>query len=116
MAQANSALTQRVIQDPQDMLSTDPDARHLNKTLRDLAKGRYQLPDDTLMARSGAVVMGGPDRTEALGDLDRLLMLWDWRSGPTPWLWLESKARLANGPSAPKSKPKPNAASGKPRA
>ena len=26
-----------------------------------------------------------------LNDLDRLLMLWEWRSSPTPWLWMERK-------------------------
>lgn len=32
-----------------------------------------------------------PEWTETLGDLDRLLLLWEWRSSPTPWLWLERK-------------------------
>lgn len=36
-----------------------------------------------------------PDRlpawTEALSDLDRLLLLWEWRTSATPWLWLEAK-------------------------
>ena len=32
-----------------------------------------------------------PDWAEGLGDLDRLLLLWEWRAGPTPWLWLERK-------------------------
>lgn len=36
-----------------------------------------------------------PDRlpawAERLSDLDRLLMLWEWRSGPTPWLWMEAR-------------------------
>ncbi len=35
-----------------------------------------------------------PDRlpgwTEDLSDLDRLLLLWEWRSSPTPWLWMEA--------------------------
>jgi hypothetical protein len=34
-----------------------------------------------------------PDWTEALSDMDRLLMLWEWRAAPTPWLWLERKDR-----------------------
>lgn len=29
-----------------------------------------------------------PDWMEELGDLDRLLALWEWRAGPTPWLWM----------------------------
>ena len=28
---------------------------------------------------------------ERLNDLDRLLLLWEWRSSPTPWLWMERK-------------------------
>lgn len=32
-----------------------------------------------------------PPWTEGLGDLDRMLLLWEWRSSPTPWLWLERK-------------------------
>ncbi|SMY07605.1 hypothetical protein [Flavimaricola marinus] len=31
-----------------------------------------------------------PDWAEELSDLDRLLMLWEWRAGPTPWLWMQS--------------------------
>lgn len=33
---------------------------------------------------------GLPDWAEELGDFDRLLMLWEWRSAPTPWLWMQS--------------------------
>lgn len=32
-----------------------------------------------------------PAWMERLSDLDRLLALWEWRSGPTPWLWLQTK-------------------------
>ena len=32
-----------------------------------------------------------PDWAETLSDLDRLLMLWEWRASPTPWLWLEAR-------------------------
>ncbi|MFM7334422.1 MAG: hypothetical protein ACKO1H_08405 [Tabrizicola sp.] len=30
-----------------------------------------------------------PDWAEGLSDLDRLLLLWEWRASPTPWLWME---------------------------
>ena len=30
-----------------------------------------------------------PDWAESLSDLDRLLLLWEWRATPTPWLWME---------------------------
>lgn len=32
-----------------------------------------------------------PEWMEGLGDMDRLLALWEWRSGPTPWLWMERR-------------------------
>ena len=32
-----------------------------------------------------------PDWAETLSDLDRLLLLWEWRARPTPWLWMERK-------------------------
>lgn len=32
-----------------------------------------------------------PDWAETLSDLDRLLLLWEWRSSPTPWLWMECR-------------------------
>lgn len=34
---------------------------------------------------------GLPGWTETLSDLDRLLLLWEWRASPTPWLWMEQK-------------------------
>lgn len=33
-----------------------------------------------------------PDWAESLSDLDRLLLLWEWRAAPTPWLWMERRA------------------------
>lgn len=32
-----------------------------------------------------------PAWMEELSDLDRLIALWEWRSGPTPWLWMQRK-------------------------
>ncbi|MFO1202903.1 MAG: hypothetical protein U1E58_09750 [Tabrizicola sp.] len=32
-----------------------------------------------------------PDWSEGLTDLDRLLLLWEWRASPTPWLWMERR-------------------------
>ncbi len=34
---------------------------------------------------------GLPDWMEELSDLDRLLALWEWRAGPTPWLWMQKR-------------------------
>lgn len=32
-----------------------------------------------------------PGWMEELSDLDRLIALWEWRAGPTPWLWMQRK-------------------------
>ncbi len=32
-----------------------------------------------------------PDWMEDWSDLDRLIALWEWRAGPTPWLWMTRK-------------------------
>jgi hypothetical protein len=32
-----------------------------------------------------------PAWAERLSDLDRLLLLWEWRATPTPWLWMERR-------------------------
>lgn len=34
-----------------------------------------------------------PDWMDALSDMDRLLALWEWRAGPTPWLWMQAAHR-----------------------
>lgn len=34
---------------------------------------------------------GLPDWADGLADLDRLLLLWEWRSTPTPWLWMRQR-------------------------
>ncbi len=32
-----------------------------------------------------------PDWMQEWSDLDRLIALWEWRAGPTPWLWMRAK-------------------------
>ena len=32
-----------------------------------------------------------PAWMESFSDLDRLIALWEWRGGPTPWLWMQRK-------------------------
>jgi hypothetical protein len=36
-----------------------------------------------------------PQWFDDLSDLDRLLAIWEWRMGPTPWLWMSRKRKLA---------------------
>jgi len=45
------------------------------------------------VARIGRAVEGRalPPWMERLSDLDRLLALWEWRVGPTPWLWMKRR-------------------------
>jgi hypothetical protein len=37
-----------------------------------------------------------PDWMDALSDLDRLIGLWEWRIGPTPWLWMTRKGKASD--------------------
>jgi hypothetical protein len=32
-----------------------------------------------------------PDWMNSWSDMDRLMAMWEWRGGPTPWLWMEVK-------------------------
>lgn len=34
---------------------------------------------------------GLPAWMEEFSDMDRLIALWEWRGGPTPWLWMEKR-------------------------
>tara|TARA_B100000780_G_scaffold225961_1_gene165111 strand:+ start:912 stop:1280 length:369 start_codon:yes stop_codon:yes gene_type:complete len=33
-----------------------------------------------------------PAWMDRLSDLDRLIVQWEWRAGPTPWLWMRRKS------------------------
>lgn len=35
---------------------------------------------------------GLPGWAEGLSDMDRLLLLWEWRASPTPWLWMQRRS------------------------
>lgn len=58
-----------------------------------LATLRARFAPTHTIRQIGRVIDGSalPDWTEALSDLDRLIALWEWRSGPTPWLWMTRK-------------------------
>ena len=36
-----------------------------------------------------------PAWMEELSDMDRLLALWEWRAGPTPWLWMQAMVKVS---------------------
>lgn len=60
MAPPASPLTRQVTEDLRAMLSGAPDAANLARALRHLAKWRAHLVENTLRARSGSRVLGGP--------------------------------------------------------
>jgi len=47
---------------------------------------------DTLVQDDGQRQLGNmPDWFKNLANLDQLLAVWEWRSGPTPWLAMRAK-------------------------
>ncbi len=58
--------------------------------LTDLLAARFQATHDvTRLDRQITATL--PAWMEELSDLDRLIALWEWRAGPTPWLWMQAK-------------------------
>ena len=58
----------------------------------DLLNTRFGTSHEILRIERRLDDSGLPGWTNDLGDLDRLLLLWEWRSTPTPWLWMRRKA------------------------
>lgn len=56
-----------------------------------LIAGRFRATHEVRVIGRMLDASGLPDWMESLGDLDRLLALWEWRTGPTPWLWMVRK-------------------------
>ena len=56
-----------------------------------LLQGRFAESHEIRQIERKIDDSGLPDWAEMLGDLDRLLLLWEWRSTPTPWLWMRRK-------------------------
>ena len=54
--------------------------------------GRFSPTHEVLRIDRRLDDSGMPDWTQELGDLDRLLLMWEWRSTPTPWLWMRRRA------------------------
>jgi hypothetical protein len=57
----------------------------------DLLRGRFAPTHEVRVIGRRIEDEGLPDWAEGLGDLDRLLLLWEWRSTPTPWLWMKRR-------------------------
>lgn len=61
----------------------------------DLIRGRFAESHDIRRIDRRLDDSGMPEWAQALGDMDRLLLMWEWRSTPTPWLWMRRKGRGA---------------------
>lgn len=57
----------------------------------DLLTRRFAATHDVQRIERRLDDSGLPDWADGLGDLDRLLLLWEWRSTPTPWLWMRRR-------------------------
>ena len=56
-----------------------------------LIAGRFRATHEVRVIGRSLDSSGLPEWMESLSDLDRLIALWEWRSGPTPWLWMVRK-------------------------
>jgi hypothetical protein len=56
-----------------------------------LIAGRFRATHEVRLIGRALDSSGLPEWMEALSDLDRLIALWEWRSGPTPWLWMQRR-------------------------
>ena len=63
----------------------------LRPGLSALIAGRFRASHEVRVIGRALDASGLPDWMESLSDLDRLIALWEWRSGPTPWLWMTRK-------------------------
>ncbi len=54
---------------------------------------RFEATHTVQMIQRGLAPEYLPEWMQSLSDLDRLLALWEWRTGPTPWLWMTRKGR-----------------------
>lgn len=62
----------------------------LRPGLSDLIAGRF-APSHRITRLDREIRADLPDWMDSLSDLDRLLALWEWRNGPTPWLWMQAR-------------------------
>lgn len=52
---------------------------------------RFAPTHEVMLIRPRPEMRCLPPGFEALGDLERLMLVWEWRSGPTPWLWMTAR-------------------------
>jgi hypothetical protein len=61
----------------------------LHPGLTDLIAARF-APTHSITRLNRVINATLPPWMEELSDLDRLIALWEWRTGPTPWLWMQA--------------------------
>jgi hypothetical protein len=66
----------------------------LQPGLSQLIAARFAATHDVQIINRKLDDTGLPDWMESLSDLDRLIALWEWRIGPTPWLWMVRKTTV----------------------
>lgn len=54
----------------------------------DLLRSRFEATHEIRQIGRHLADEALPDWAERLSDMDRLLLLWEWRASPTPWLWM----------------------------
>lgn len=54
-------------------------------------RARFEATHDVVQIERGLDMDALPVWMNGWNDLDRLLALWEWRSAPTPWLWMTAK-------------------------
>ena len=62
-----------------------------NKDMVSIIRSRFEANHDVLELGRDLDVAGLPKWMDHSNDLDRLIALWEWRSTPTPWLWMTAK-------------------------
>jgi hypothetical protein len=72
-----------------DILVECHDASHPGTS--DLLAARFAASHEVIRIGRRLAPEVLPAWMESFNDLDRLLALWEWRAGPTPWLWMRAR-------------------------
>ena len=59
--------------------------------LCDRLQARFEATHEVVRIDREVDMTALPDWMEGFSDLDRVLALWEWRMGPTPWLWMKTR-------------------------
>ena len=65
---------------------------------------RFAATHDVQLIHRAQTAQPLPEWMDSLSDLDRALALWEWRMGPTPWLWMVQKSAASQAAQTNKKK------------